>query len=154
MESHKADKVKALVNIPFKDIWYLPSKESVLSTLIEDAGGEILGAKNDGPFSSQESFERMYLLAMEADVWLHQNSISSADALAAENKLFANIPAFKARRLYNNIKRVTPNGGSDYWEGGAIEPAEILLDLLQIFHPQALPAEYKGRELKYYKKLQ
>ena len=153
MDSYKADRVKALVNIPFKDIWYLPSKESVLSALVEDAGGEILGAKSGGPFSSQESFERMYLLAMEADVWLHQNSIQSADELAAENKFFADIPAFKAGRLYNNTKRVTLRGGSDYWEGGAVEPAEILLDLVQIFHPAALPKEYEGRELKYYNKL-
>lgn len=37
--------------------------------------------------------------------------------------------------------------GSDFWEGGAVEPQEILQDLIQIMHPEIAP---KGRELKYY----
>ena len=55
--------------------------------------------------------------------------------------------------MFNNVKRVTPEGGSDYWESGAVNPAEILKDLIQIFHPDIAEKNFPGREMVYYIRL-
>ena len=36
---------KILVNIPYKDQWFIPGQENYLSHLVRDAGGEILGSE-------------------------------------------------------------------------------------------------------------
>lgn len=139
---------KVLINIPFKDVWYLPGEESYIARLISDAGGVLLGAAKGESSSTRESFEKMYSLALQADVWLNQNSVSKASELSAENPMFKNVPCFKSGKLYNNIKRVTPKGGSDFWESGAVNPEVILTDLIKIFHPD-MPLKGDG-ELYYY----
>ena len=50
--------------------------------------------------------------------------------------------------VYNNDRRATPAGGSDFWESGAVCPDRILRDLIRIFaDPNA------DSELHYYRKL-
>ena len=146
-------KVKVLVNLPFKGIWYVPGKESYMAELVRDAGGEILGAEDGENMSSQKSFEQMYSLASDAGVWIHLNQALRKSDVSAENPMFSKIPAFKEGNLYNNNKRVTPAGGSDYWESGALYPDEILKDMIQIFHPQIAEKNFPDRELVYYIKL-
>jgi iron complex transport system substrate-binding protein len=147
LENRNIKETKVLLNMPFKGIWYIPGGKNYTSNLIKDAGGEILGTDPEGTSSAQVSFEKIYALAAHADVWLHPNTVSTLSALAADNPLYKNIPAFAKKQVYNNTKRSTPGGGSDFWEGGAVEPQEILQDLIQIMHPEIAQ---KGRELKYY----
>lgn len=142
------ERTKVLINIPFKDVWYLPGEESYMAKLISDAGGTLLGAAKGESSSTRESFEKMYSLALQADVWLNQNSVSKASELSAENPMFKNIPCFKSGMLFNNIKRVTPKGGSDFWESGAVNPEVILSDLIKIFHHDRFAEE--DAELYYY----
>ncbi len=146
-------KTKVLINLPFKEIWYLPGGDNYTSILISDAGGELLGSKVGERISSHESFEKMYSLGKEADVWINLNSVSKLDQVASLNSLYKNLDVFKKGLLFNNIKRLTPNGGSDFWEGGAVEPVEILKDLIQILHPAVAQEEFPDREMKYYIKL-
>ena len=119
-----------------------------MAKLISDAGGTLLGAAKGESSSTRESFEKMYSLALQADVWLNQNSVSKASELSAENPMFKNIPCFKSGMLFNNIKRVTPKGGSDFWESGAVNPEVILSDLIKIFHHDRFAEE--DAELYYY----
>lgn len=142
------ERTKVLINIPFKDVWYLPGEESYMARLISDAGGTLLGAAKGESSSTRESFEKMYSLALQADVWINQNSLSKASELSAENPMFKNVPCFKSGKLFNNIKRVTPKGGSDFWESGAVNPEVILSDLIKIFHPDMPLASEE--ELYYY----
>ncbi len=145
-----AEKRRVLINLPFKDIWYVPGSKNYTSILIADAGGEILGSVEGESISSRESFEKMYTLGKEADVWINLNNFSTVSGVIHENPLYKNLQVVKDKRLYNNIKRNTPVGGSDFWEGGAVEPAEILKDLVTIFHPDAAEAEFGTRPMKYY----
>ena len=150
----EADKpARALVNMPFKGIWYLPGNASYMAELVRDAGGVIIGAEEGQSASSQKSFEHMYSLALESDVWIHLNAARSKAEVLSENPLFKNIPAFKSGQMFNNVKRVTLEGGSDYWESGAVNPAEILKDLIQIFHPDIAEKNFPGREMVYYIRL-
>lgn len=144
------NRTKVLMNLPYKDIWYIPGAENYMAKLVKDAGGEILGAKEGVSISSRESFERMYSLGMGADVWIHLNSLSRKDAISAENRLYANFPLFKNGRLFNNTKRMSAGGGSDFWESGSLNPDIILSDLVQIFHPEIAREHFPERELVYY----
>lgn len=145
-----AHPVNVLINLPFKDIWYVPGSDNYTSLLIKDAGGVLLGSVQGKTISSQESFEKMYTLGKEADVWINLNNFSTINGVVNENPLYKNLQVVKDEKLYNNIKRSTPVGGSDFWEGGAVEPAEILKDLITIFHPDAAQAEFGERPMKYY----
>ncbi|MGM9773725.1 MAG: ABC transporter substrate-binding protein [Candidatus Egerieousia sp.] len=146
-------RIKVLINLPYKDIWYLPGGENYTSVLVRDAGGEIIGAKIGETVSSQESFERIYLLGKNADVWINLNSIKSRSELSAQNPMYKNFPAFKAGMLFNNTKRVSDAGGCDFWESGALNPDEILKDLITIFHPDIAERHFPSREMMYYFRL-
>ena len=150
---HGAPKTEVLVNLPFKGIWYVPGKESYMAELVWTAGGEVLGAEEGENLSSQKSFEQMYSLASKADVWIHLNQAVRTSDVASENAMFRQIPAYKEGKLYNNNRRVTAAGGSDYWESGALYPDEILKDMIQIFHPEIAEKYFPGRELVYYIRL-
>jgi iron complex transport system substrate-binding protein len=75
--------------------------------------------------------------------------MSTIEELTNSNPLFKNIPALKSGKIFNNTKRKTGLGGSDFWEKGVIEPDVILNDLIEILHPEL---DWK-RELVYYKQL-
>ncbi|MBR5856241.1 MAG: ABC transporter substrate-binding protein, partial [Bacteroidales bacterium] len=143
-------KAKVLINIPYKGVWMIPGGNNYISRIIQDAGGCILGAKEGISHSSQMSFEEIYNIALQADVWIHTNMINKLDDLGRENPLYKNIPSFKRGEVYNNTAIVTPNGGSDYWETGTIEPHIILKDLAKILHPDLMKDNHT---LKYYLKL-
>lgn len=150
---HISKSVKVLINMPFKDVWYVPGSENYTSLLIADAGGVILGCVKGETVSSQESFEKMYTLGKEADVWINLNNFSTISGVVNENPLYKNLQVVKEEKLFNNIKRSTKFGGSDFWEGGAVEPAEILKDLITIFHPDVAHSEFGERPMKYYLQL-
>lgn len=146
-----SDTTDVLLNAPYNGIWYIPGDKNYTSQLIKDAGGKILGAKEDEIQPSQLSFEHVYQFALKADVWLHPNIINTLKALEAENPLFKNIPALKNNRVYNNTLRNTPEGGSDFWETGVVEPHIILEEIAHILHPELFTQE--NFKFKYYRRL-
>lgn len=143
-------KVKPLVllNAPWKEVWYVPGEENYISVLINDAGGVVAGARPNESRSYPSNTEQVFKIAMEADFWLNPNSFSTLKELEDSNPLFKSIPSLKQNRVFNNNKRKTPGGGSDFWETGVVEPDEILEDLINILHGDAKPDS-----LKYYVKL-
>ena len=138
-----------LFNAPWRDTWYMPGEKNYMNKLVHDAGAQTVGVRS-GRNSSPVSLETAYTYALKADYWFHPNFIRSLEELKATDSRFANVPAFVNQKVYNNTRRVTPNGGSDFWESGAIRPDIILKDLVYIVHPDILP----GHELVYYEKLQ
>ena len=108
-----------------------------MAQLIRDAGGRTFcAADSTGNASRPIDMEEAYLLASEADYWLNAGSFDSRERLIAQYPKFAKIPAVTGRRVYNNNRRRTPAGGSDFWESGAVRPDLILNDLVAILHPE------------------
>ncbi len=138
------ERPKVLLNAPWKDVWYIPGKESYMTILIEDAGGEVLLSKAGKtiPYSVEE----VYLKASGSEFWLNPNYYSDLKELASSNPLIAKLPVISAGKVYNNTKRRNSTGGSDFWEGGVVEPHIILNDLIKILHPDI----GDGGDLKYY----
>lgn len=123
---------KVMLNTPYRDTWFMPSIRSYMVRLIEDAGGSYVYTKNHSNASVAVDLEEAYLLAHEADFWINVGACNSLGELTAQNPKFADVPAVVDRCVWNNNRRQTPGGGSDFWESGVVRPDVILRDLRTI----------------------
>lgn len=123
---------KVMLNTPYRDTWFMPSTRSYMVRLIEDAGGSYVYTKNHSNASVAVDLEEAYLLAHEADFWINVGACNSLGELTAQNPKFADVPAVVDRCVWNNNRRQTPGGGSDFWESGVVRPDVILRDLRTI----------------------
>ncbi len=157
---------KVLLNIPYKDQWFVPGGESYVSKLIRDAGGVVLGAVPGQGRSGVISLERAFALSDSADCWLNPGWCRTLSQLQGENPLF---PAMldrirdNARRagsdpeavVWNDNLRLNGKGGNDFWESGVTHPDLVLEDLLRILHPECLPPrEPEAAPFRYYRKVE
>lgn len=135
---------KVLLNIPYAGIWYIPGGDNYMTRLIEDAGGEVLGAVPDRQESSVISLEKAYEYACKADFWLNTGWCSTLKQLQGVHPLFGE---FGISEIWNNNLQSTPGGGNAFWETGPVRPDLVLEDLTGILSGDA-------GSLNYYKKVQ
>lgn len=134
VSSESPSKVKVLMNVPYGDAWYIPGGDSYMSRLIQDAGGEVLGAVPNSATSRIIRMEEAYALSLEADIWLNPGPCCTRDELVAYHHAFRLFgPVKDSLHIYNNTLRMTPEGGNDFWESGSVRPDLILQDLVSIF---------------------
>ena len=133
----------------FKGTWYLPGSDSYLTRLIHDAGGDYYYKNEKSTGSLPLSFEVVLDNLIESDFWIgpRAESLKELEMLDERYTLFK---AFRDGNVYTFNKRMSENGGNDYWESGMARPDLILKDVIKIFHPGLLP----NHQLYYYKKLQ
>ncbi len=143
-----AGRPKVMLNTPYRDTWFMPPRSSYMVRLVEDAGGAYIYPQNDTNASQPIDMEEAYLLARQADVWINVGGCNTLAELTAQNPKFADVPAVKERRVFNNNRRQTPSGGSDFWESGNVRPDRILRDLRTIF------SGGNADSLWYYKRLE
>jgi iron complex transport system substrate-binding protein len=144
-----SDRPKVLLGLPFKDTWYVSPGNSFISKLISDAGGNYLWQNTESSVSMPLGIENVYLCALNADYWLNIGSVNTRDEISLVDLRLEGLPCFKNGNLYNNNKRITANGGNDYWESGSLFPHVILKDMASILHPEL----FTDYELFYYKKI-
>lgn len=140
------------VNIPFKEIWYMPCGDNYMTRIIADAGGNFLW-KNDtanNGLNLNLDYEAVYARAANADYWLCNGFVRSLADIEAADKKNTFFKAYQTGKVYNTDKRGTPAGGFDFWESGTTAPDKVLADMIYIFHPELLPEH----QLYYYRKLQ
>ena len=132
--SSSGSRVKVLMNVPYADAWYVPGGDSYMARLVNDAGGEVLGALPETSSSRIISLEEAYGLSQEADMWLNPGACRTRDGLASFHHTFPLFgPLAKDCPIYNNTLRMTPEGGNDFWESGSVCPDLVLQDLITIF---------------------
>jgi iron complex transport system substrate-binding protein len=142
-------RVKVLMNVPYRNVWYIAGEDNYLSTLVRDAGGTVVGAVKGEVKSKAYSVEEAFILAQKADIWLLQTNDGTLAEVKAQNPLFEEIPALKSGNVWNNSLHTTPGGGNDFWESGIVEPQFILEDMIRMFHPGILP----DGDFHFYKRL-
>ncbi|MCR4994053.1 MAG: ABC transporter substrate-binding protein [Bacteroidales bacterium] len=120
--------------------WYAVGGRNSLAQLFRDAGADYV-IKDDNTGGVNIEFEQLYATAANADYWRILNSFPgdfSYEALKASeprNELFR---AFREHKvIYCNMKQ-TP-----YYELSPVQPDVLLADLLAIFHPELMPADYQ-----------
>ena len=143
------DKPKVLLGLPFKDTWYISPGNSFISKLISDAGGEYLWQNTVSSLSMPFGIENVYLRGLKADYWLNIGSVSSRNEISNVDQRLEDLPCYKNDNLFNNNRRVTVNGGNDYWESGSLYPHLILKDIASILHPGL----FSDHELLFYKRI-
>jgi iron complex transport system substrate-binding protein len=150
IEQNTVTKPEVLLGMPYRDTWFVSPGNSYISNLIKDAGGKYMWQDIESSYSLPYSLETVYLKSLKADFWINIGNMNSKNEIASFDHRFAKIPVFMRDNLYNNNKRISPGGGNDYWESGAINPQIILNDIASIIHP-GLFSDY---ELFYYKKIE
>ena len=127
------NKSKVMFNLPYQDVWYMPSDDSYMVRLVEDAGGEyIYKGKNPTGGSRGISLEEALMLVNRADIWLNPNTVLTLDELRAVAPHFAKSAVVNSGNVYNNNRIRTPYGGSDFWESAIVRPDVVLSDLATI----------------------
>ena len=133
-----ADAPKVMFNLPYQDVWYMPSDDSYLVRLVEDSGGEyIYRGKNPTSGSKGISLEEALALVADADVWLNVGQCLSLDEVRAAAPLFAGMDVVRRGAVYNNNRRRSEGGGSDFWESAIVRPDVVLRDLVRIMQGQS-----------------
>ncbi len=127
------DAPKVMFNLPYQDVWYMPSDDSYMVQLVEDAGGRyIYKGKNPTGGSRGISLEEAYMLVSDTDIWLNAGQCSTMEELCSSAPHFADTPVVLAGEVYNNNRRRTEAGGSDFWESAIVRPDVVLSDLVTI----------------------
>ena len=138
--------VRVMLNTPYQDVWYMPSDDSYIVRLIEDAGATyIYKGKNPTGGSRGISLEEAYRLVAEADVWLNVGQCNTLDELRSQVPQFMECRVVREGRIYNNNRRQTASGGSDFWESAIVYPDIVLEDLAAIFANSDKPLYYHKR---------
>jgi iron complex transport system substrate-binding protein len=140
---------RVILNMPFKDVWYVPEAGNYMTTFLRDAGATYPWAGQKATGSLPLTVEAVAPVALTADYWLQTGTLSTRAAVAAQDARFKEFKPYKTGQLYNYNRRTNAQGSNDYWESGAVRPDLVLGDLIQILHPALLP----GRQLYYYQKL-
>ncbi len=124
---------KVMFNLPYQDVWYMPSDDSYIVRLVEDAGGEyIYKGKNPTGGSRGISLEEALLLVNRADIWLNPSQVLTLEELRTVAPHFAASKVVKSGNVYNNNRIRTSYGGSDFWESAIVRPDVVLNDLASI----------------------
>lgn len=132
-----------------KDAWYVPNGDSYVNRFFQDAGGYYHWSGTKATGSLPLSFETVYPIALQADYWLNVSigNVQTKDDILGRDVRYADFKAFKTGKIYSYNKRMNAQGANDYWESGAVNPQDVLADLIRILHPELLPKH----ELIYYK---
>lgn len=132
------ERPSVMLNMPFADSWFMPSTESYVARLVEDAGGNYIYGKNTGSVSEPIDLEEAFQLVSNSDFWLNTGNIKTLDQLKSALPRFSEVKSLRNGNVYNNNLKSTPAGGNDCYESGVVNPDLILRDLIKIFHPQLI----------------
>lgn len=127
------ERPRVMFNTPYQDVWYMPSDDSYMVQLVEDAGGAYIYKGNNPSGGSRGiSLEEALLLVNRADIWLNVGQCMSLDELRSAAPHFATTAVVERGDVYNNNRRRSPSGGSDFWESAIVHPDVVLSDLAKI----------------------
>lgn len=122
-------------------VWYVGGGRSFLAQIFRDAGGEYFLPDDEHSGGMNLDFETVYSKTAAARYWRIVNSYDgdySYDALKAADARYADLTAFQQRGvIYCNISR------RPFYEYMPVQPDAVLSDLIHIFHPELLPADYQ-----------
>lgn len=136
------ERPSVMVNAPFADSWFMPSSQSYVAKMIEDAGGDYIYEKNTGNSSMPIDMEEALTLVSNANFWINIGDMKSKDEIISTFPKFANAKCIETGNLFNNNLRSSSGGGNDCYESGVMNPDLILRDLVKIFHPSLVEEDF------------
>lgn len=117
------------------DRWAVPSANSFMATLIEDAGGEYLFSDTSSTGNLVLPFETFLTEAGKADFWgkiIYEANPNSADVIINGDERLRSLKSFSDRHVFYCNALLT-----DYHGQAILEPHVLLRDIHAIVHPSA-----------------
>ena len=121
-----------IFNLPFGDAWYTPSANSLIVTLLEDAGLSYLYADEKGTENIAHPQEEIWSDGTRAAYWViiaDRPKDFSLEQLIAENPVYETFSS-----VINQQVIFCNTASSDYFLKGVLEPDVMLKDLLFALH--------------------
>lgn len=128
-----------LLGAPWEDVWYVSPGNTYIGRLIEDAGGRYIYSDMTGSNSVPVSVESVFRKASGAEIWINPGTADRLSDITDADHRMASLPLFSGGRIWNNRRRIRPDGGNDYWESAVVRPDLLLKDFISILHPELLP---------------
>lgn len=141
-------KPSVLLERKYGAAWPVPSGNSYIGILHEDAGGDYLFRETAGAAITSLPFEKVFDTAVNADLWLFKYNAPKPwtySDLEKEYAPYAGFEAFKEGRVF-----ACNTGATTYYDDLTLYPDRILEDFIILYHPELLP----GRRTRYYLPLQ
>ena len=133
----------------YGQVWYASSGDSYAAILYKDAGANYFWSNSITPGSIPLSFEKVFKIAHNADVWIFTYVKSDGhitlDELRSEYESYSEFAAFKNKRVYACNSELIP-----LYEESPLRPDLLLLDLAKMLHPKL----FDDYTFRYYKKLE
>lgn len=127
------------------DEWYTPAGDSFFAQLLKDANVSYHYYNTQGTGSIAITQEKMLLDNQTAAYWINPgaNSLQQLKNMNSKSIMF---DSYRNKNVFCHT-----HNENFYWETSSIEPDNLLLDLIQIAHPNDYHSE---RELYFYKQLE
>jgi iron complex transport system substrate-binding protein len=119
---------------------------SYVAALITDAGGRYVWPDNAAAGSPSMELEAQVRRAANADIWINGGGWKTLAAMLEDEPRYAELKAYRNGQVWVYERRVTPEGGNDYWSRAVSHPDLVLADLAKIFHPSLM----KDHEFQWY----
>lgn len=129
-----AGSVPVMINSPYGGSWFIPGRDSYMSRLIADAGGQLAVAQQPGAESKPVDMEVAVPALNAARIWLNPGQVTDA---ASARRLAPH--AHFSGQIWNQ----TP----DFYESGAAWPGRVLREL------QLIMAGNAPEKMQYFVKL-
>ena len=132
-----------LANGPWKKI----SPRADFFKIVSDAGGiDLLSNFQSDYLNPEEILKKM----PEAKIWLPQNSLEKLDQVSGRSTFMNLLVKNSEFRIVTYGKRVSQNGGAEYWDRALMRPDLLLADLIKVLGSSSLKNKH---ELIWYREL-
>lgn len=117
-----------ILNLPFKESWHMPSANSLIVNLIQDAGLRYYYPPGGSTENDLHSKESVWNDGAYADYWI---IMASRPPEFSMNDLLAEEPVYKTFKAVKEQRVIFCNTAtSGYFQRGVVEPQVMLKDLL------------------------
>ena len=127
-----ADHPVVITGIPYSGIWHMPGGGSYAAMLFNDAGFDYPWANERAQAVIPLSFEKVFPVGIQADVWIGASNHQTIDQLILSEKRFKNFQSVMLGQVWVYDRRSLPSGGNDYFESAGVRPDLVLKDLIGI----------------------
>lgn len=135
-ETHTKYRPTFIMNLPYGDSWHQPSPNSLIVSLIEDAGFQYLYADDVGTENYTFAPEKVWADGADADYWIiiaNREEDYSIQQLIAEEKVYGSFNAVQNQQVI-----FCNSSSSNYFTKGVLEPEVMLEELISIREKNAI----------------
>jgi iron complex transport system substrate-binding protein len=134
----------------YNGTWYAPGGESWVARFMHDAGAQYVWSEFQKTGSIEMDYETAFAGGYSANYWVGAASFESLEEVKNADTRYMNFQPFLKKKIYTYTLGKTPAGTFPYLEEGYLRADLVLLDMIAIFHPEAIP----NHSFRYFRRLE